>query len=108
MFAYLVELEFSARTSIFSFEKDRYVLYPAVADKYIKNPTISAIKALPRYFTASVLLSFSFVSNFITPFLAKVELQTGAVYQQLQWKSALQSAEQLLIGTPVVRVIYKR
>lgn len=71
--AYLIELEFSARTSIFSFEKDRYVLYLIVAHKNTKNPIINAIKALPRYFIAKTLMLL--FSNFITPFLAKFKLR---------------------------------
>lgn len=68
------------RTSIFSFEKEKYVLYPIKDAKKIKKQIINTIRARPKYFVAKSLLSF--VSNPITPFLAKVKLQTGAVYQQ--------------------------
>ena len=53
----LSELESCAETSIFSFEKEIYVLYPRCPRANKNIPMIVIIKVLPRYFTAKLLAS---------------------------------------------------
>ena len=77
-------MEFSAWTSIFSFEKDRYVLYPIVAHKYTKNPIINAIKALPRYFIAKSLL-LQFINSYERKLPCYQQHNCWLIYLLLEW-----------------------
>ena len=67
-YAFNIELEFCDWTSIPFFVIFILELYPKIANITIIIPTIKEIKALPKYFTATILLLVSFVFNSATSF----------------------------------------